>query len=175
MLQHKLKSCVLLINQKIKFLIYKKTQNMKKTILALALILTIGVTGAFAKDNDGINSQTMASFNRDFVNASNVSWNKQKDFAKVTFTFHNQVMFAYYNGNGELIATARNILSEQLPINLMASLKKDYSKYWISDLFEMATDGQTSYYVTLENGDETLVLKSNSFNEWSTYKKAKKI
>jgi len=84
-------------------------------------------------------------------------------------------MFAYYDQNGELIATARNILSEQLPINLMSSLKRGYSDYWISELFEMDRDGVAAYYVTLENGDETMVLKSNSLNDWSLYKKAKKI
>jgi hypothetical protein len=148
---------------------------MKQTILAMAMMLMAGLTSAFAKDNEGINKQVTTSFSKDFVTASNVSWNKQKDYVKATFTLNNQVMFAYYNENGELIATARNILSEQLPINLMTSLKKDYSNYWISDLFELAADGQTSYYVTLENGDETLILQSSSFNGWSTYKKAKKI
>jgi hypothetical protein len=84
-------------------------------------------------------------------------------------------MFAYYDESGNLIASARNILSEQLPINLMNDLKKGYSNYWISELFEMDKDGQASYYVTLENADETLILKSSSFNGWSTYKKSKKI
>ena len=83
-------------------------------------------------------------------------------------------MFAYYsNENGQLLAVARNILSDQLPISLMTSFKKDYSGYWISDLFEMAADGQTSYYATIQNAEETLILKSSGF-EWSVYKTEKK-
>ncbi|HEY4875923.1 MAG TPA: hypothetical protein VIH86_10145 [Puia sp.] len=148
---------------------------MKQTILAMAMMLMTGLTGAFAKNNEGISNEITTSFNKDFVSATNVSWNKQKDFTKATFTMNNQVMFAYYDESGNLIASARNILSEQLPINLMNDLKKGYGNYWISELFEMDRDGQASYYVTLENADETLILKSSSSNSWSTYKRSKKI
>ena len=148
---------------------------MKKTILATAMMLMAGLTVAFAKDNEGVNNQIATSFSKDFTSATNISWSVQKNFTKATFTMNNQVMFAFYNEDGNLIATARNILSEQLPINLLKSLRKDYGNYWISDLFEMDKDGQVAYYVTVENGDETLVLKSSGFGDWSTYKKAKKI
>jgi hypothetical protein len=148
---------------------------MKKTILAMAMMLMAGLTGAFAKDNEGVNKQISSSFSKDFMTAKNVSWNKHKDFTKATFTLNNQVMFAYYDENGNLIASARNILSEQLPIKLFNDLKIGYSKYWISELFEIDKDGQTSYYVTLENADETLILKSSGFNDWSTYKRSRKI
>jgi hypothetical protein len=148
---------------------------MKQTILAMAIMLMTGLTGAFAKNNEGISNEITTSFNKDFASATNVSWNKQKNFTKATFTMSNQVMFAYYDENGNLIASARNILSEQLPINLMNDLKKGYGNYWISELFEMDKDGQASYYVTLENADETLILKAGSSNSWSTYKKSKKI
>jgi hypothetical protein len=148
---------------------------MKKTILAVAMMLMAGLTGAFAKDDEGISKEIASSFSKDFGSATNVSWNKQKDFSKATFTLNNQIMFAYYDEGGSLIASARNILSEQLPINLLNNLKKDYGNYWISELFEMDKDAQTSYYVTLENADETLILKSTSFSDWSTYKRSRKI
>jgi hypothetical protein len=148
---------------------------MKQTILAMAMMLMAGLTSAFAKNDEGVNKQVQTSFSKDFNSASNVSWIVSKDFTKATFSMNNQIMFAYYDQNGDLIATARNILSEQLPINLMSSLKRGYSDYWISELFEMDRDGVAAYYVTLENGDETMVLKSNSLNDWSLYKKAKKI
>jgi hypothetical protein len=53
-------------------------------------------------------------------------------------------------------------------------LKRDYSGYWISDLFEIASDDQTSYYVTLENMDKTIVLKSAGTSLWNVYTKIKK-
>ncbi|HVM87220.1 MAG TPA: hypothetical protein VMT76_03465 [Puia sp.] len=147
---------------------------MKKTIFATAIMLTIGITSAFADRKDGISNEVTSSFYKDFSTAKHVQWQKEASFLKATFTLDSQVMFAYYNNNGELIGVVRNILSDKLPINLLTSLKKNYENYWISDLFEMAADGQSSYYVSLETAEETLVLKSNGSGEWSVYKKTKK-
>ena len=137
-------------------------------------MLTIALTTAFANDSDRNAQKAKESFNSSFSSSKAVIWQTEKDFVKATFTMNNQVMYAYYNDNGELMAVTRNILSDQLPISLMTDLKKNYSNHWISDLFEMAADGQTSYYITLENADETLILKSSDFNSWSVYKKTKR-
>ncbi|MBS1946846.1 MAG: hypothetical protein JST47_03690 [Bacteroidetes bacterium] len=147
---------------------------MKKAIFATAMILTVGMANAFAGKKDNVSTDVATSFSKDFANAKNVQWQKEARFVKATFTLDDQVMFAYYHNNGELMGVVRNILSDKLPINLMTSLKKNYNNYWISDLFEMAADGQSSYYVTLETTDETIVLKSNGSGEWGTYKKTKK-
>jgi len=81
---------------------------------------------------------------------------------------------ALIDENNELLAVVRNILSQQLPINLFTSLKKEYSGYWITDLFEMAADNETAYYVTLECSDNIIVLKSNDASNWQVFKKEKK-
>ncbi len=147
---------------------------MKKSVLTVAMMLTIALTTAFANDNTEVSKKAKQSFNTNFNSASSVQWQQETNFAKATFTMNNQVMNAYYNDNGDLVAITRNILSNQLPINLMAGIKKDYSKHWISDLFEIAADNETSYYVTLESADETIVLKSSDSNTWSVYKKTKR-
>jgi len=146
---------------------------MKKTILTIVMMLTVALTTAFASDG-GTNTKAQNSFGNSFTGASNVSWQQDANFTKATFTMSNQVMFAYYDQDGELVAVVRNILSEQLPINLQTELKKKYNDRWISNLFEMAKEGQTTYYVTLESADETITLQSTDFNSWSVFKKAKK-
>ena len=131
---------------------------MKKTIFATAMMLTVGMTSAFANKKDLISTEVTSSFYKDFSTAKEVQWQREAAYTKATFSMDDQIMFAYYNDNGELIGVVRNILSDKLPINLMSGLKKNYSNFWISDLFEMASDGQSNYYVTLETADETLVL-----------------
>ena len=49
----------------------------------------------------------------------------------------------------ELMGLTRYISSLDLPISLQAGLKKDYSNYWISDLFEVSNSEGTGYYITL--------------------------
>jgi hypothetical protein len=84
-------------------------------------------------------------------------------------------MFAYYSKeNDELLALVRNIPSTQLPIRLFNSLQKDYKGYWITGLFEIAKQDDTSYYLTLEKSDETLILEAKGIDEWVVYKKVKK-
>ncbi len=147
---------------------------MKKTFLAIALILSAGISVSLANDNDNITKSVRSSFTHDFRSAKNIQWEKEKDFSKATFNINDQIMFAYYDPSGMLVAVARNITSDNLPINLQVDLKNNYSDYWISDLFETAAHGQTHYYVTLENADQKLILNATDSNEWSVYKKTKK-
>ena len=147
---------------------------MKKIILIMSVVIIAGFSQAFADKGKDVNEQAAASFTKDFVTAKNASWEQYRKYAKVTFNLNGRIMFAYYsNENGHLMAVARNILSDQLPITLMASVKRDYNGYWISDLFEMASDGQTNYYATLQNGSETVVLKSTG-SDWTVYKTSEK-
>lgn len=147
---------------------------MKKRILIFALLLT-GISYSFAnKDDDSINKKAVASFNKEFSNASDIKWQRKSGFVLATFFMNNEVMFAYYTTEGEMIAIARNILSDKLPIQKLLSLRKDYSGYWISNLFEVSTSEGTAYYVTVENADLKLTLRSEENGNWETYLKEEK-
>jgi hypothetical protein len=147
---------------------------MKKLLFSVALMLMIGVGSSFANKIETVNQKVISSFQKDFAGAKDVKWENSKEFAKATFNLNGQVLFAYYSENGEMIAMTRNIVSTQLPINLLNELKKDYSNFWISDLFEMATGNETAYYVTIENADFVIVLKSTDATSWEQFKKDKK-
>jgi len=148
---------------------------MKKIFLSLAAVALMGIS-AFANGNDEIVSQkTLAAFKSDFTSASHTVWEHKDGFTKATFSFNGQVLCAYYDDNdGQLKAVVRNIVSDQLPLNLLASLKKDYADYWITDLFEISADNETTYYVTVENGDKKIVLKSDGASYWNVFNKQKK-
>jgi len=83
-------------------------------------------------------------------------------------------MFAFYSDNGDLLAVTRNIRSSQLPISLLLELKNKYNSYWISDLFELIVDDQSNYYITLENDNSKLTLRSSDNNSWEKYEKTNK-
>ena len=65
----------------------------------------------------------------------------------------------------------RNISSLDMPMKLQTSLKNNYAGYWISDLFEISNNDGTNYYITMENADSKIVLKSTSDGNWSVYQK----
>lgn len=147
---------------------------MKKRMLSLALVIVTLVSTAFANTAEGVNAATVAAFKKDFSAAQDVRWETNKEFNKATFSLNHQVMFAYYSLNGDLIALSRNLTLNQIPISLAAELKKASTDYWITDLFEMASNDETTYYATIQNSDQVIVLKSVGSNGWEQYKKTKK-
>jgi hypothetical protein len=147
---------------------------MKRFLATLTLALSLIGTSSFANDFEEVTPAALQSFSNSFKTATEVNWSVSENFYKANFALNGQYVAAYYNGEGKMIALTRNISSLNLPITLQASLKNNYDCYWISELVEMATDEGTAYYITLENADTKLVLKSSSNTEWSQYKKIRK-
>jgi hypothetical protein len=151
-----------------------KPNQMKKKFLVWVLSLMITGTLSYANKTDGINRQVEGSFRKQFGGAREVKWENHKAFVKLTFQLNESVLFAYYSQNGDLLAVSRNILTNQLPLIQLLRLKKEYAEYWISDLFELDTDSESSYYITLENADSKLILRSNCTDGWDLYKRESK-
>ncbi|MCW3116703.1 MAG: hypothetical protein JWM28_785 [Chitinophagaceae bacterium] len=144
---------------------------MKKLIIAATMFVSLS---AFA-GREKVNEKVLSAFNTEFANAQEVEWTISAGYFKASFGMNGQRVFAFYNKDGDLMGLTRNIPSSQLPVRLQAGLNKNYKSFWISDLFEVSNTDGTSYYVTLENGDNKIVLKSSAGNDWSTYKKDRKI
>ena len=142
--------------------------SSKKLAIAVALLLTVGVTSSFATPTDKTDV-IKASFKKDFQKAELMGIEANNSYNKLTFKMNDIVLYAFYTDNGELLAVTRNIKSTQLPIQLLLDLKRDYANYWITDLFEFNGDGTNSYYVTLENADTSITLRANSSDEWHLY------
>ena len=163
------------IVKKKKTLITYKAINMKKMILSLAAVMMMGFSVFANGTGNVVTQEARDAFKKDFSTASNIRWEQtNNDFLKATFSLNGQILTAYYFANGDLRAVVRNITSDQLPINLLTSLRRDYTAFWISDLFEISSDGQTSYYVTIENSDKKIVLKSDDLASWGIYSKERK-
>lgn len=148
---------------------------MKKSLVTLVVILSLSLSSVYANNEERINLKATTAFKKDFNGALNVKWESNKEFAKATFELGGQVMFAYYSTEGELMAVTRNISSSQLPFKLLADVKNNYNKSWIVDLFEISSNGETTYYITLENQDAKVTLKSQGSAGWEQFKKEKKV
>jgi hypothetical protein len=147
---------------------------MKKQIFIGLFILLAGISQSFANGEENVSSQIINSFKKEFAGAQNVQWSNGKDFVKATFTLNEHIVYAYYSDKGELLGVTRNISPSQLPMNLMNDVRRNYNQYWIADLFEIASNSETTYYITIENGNQKLVLKSIGTNRWEVFKKERK-
>jgi hypothetical protein len=141
------------------------------------LLIMLTVLGSFftqASASEKVNPAVLKAFEKSFSSAKEVTWTASDDIYQASFALNEQYVTAFFCSDGELIALTRNITTFQLPIVLQSELRKNYSSYWISELFEVANDQGNTYYVTLETADSKIVLKSNSTYNWSTYKKMQK-
>ena len=147
---------------------------MKSLIILFTVISSFVSTSSSAMEPE-VSRIAMENFQATFTDATDVKWTVGDTYYKADFQLNGQYASAYYDMEAnELIATTRNLSSLQLPIALQASLKSDYQDFWVSELFEVSNEAGTHYYVTLENADNKLVLKSASFSDWKTYKKVSK-
>jgi len=146
---------------------------MKKIILSAAIMMSLGIATVFAGTPD-VNAKVLETFKNQFPTASETEWSTTSDYYKVDFVYSDNYVSAYYSLDGEFLATLRHISSVNLPMLLQSSLKNDYSNFWISDLYELAKYDGSSYYVTIENANQKIVLKSNG-NGWTVHKKTGKV
>ena len=144
---------------------------MKKIILTLAI--AISSFAAFATE-ENVSKKVLDAFKTEFNTVKDVEWTVGSDYCVASFTFNDKHLFAYYNTDGELLGLTRYISPIDLPLNLQIGLKNKSKGCWISDLFEVAKNGTTSYYITLENADSKTVLRSTGGSEWEEFRTVKK-
>lgn len=147
----------------------------KMTAFILALVLTITTSFAFAADNKDIIHQVNATFKQHFKTAQIINTEASGKYTKVTFKMNDNIMTAFYNDNGNLLAVVHNMLSSQLPADLKTDLKNNYADYWITELFEIKGEDHVNhqsvncYYISLENADSKCVLRSVDNSTWELY------
>ncbi len=150
--------------------------TLSKLVLATALFLTVGIASSFAAPapTGGIGYTVNSAFHKDFANATVIDYKVSKDYTRLTLKMTDVIFEAFYNDNGDLLAVSQNIRSSLLPVKLLAELRKNYGNCWISDLFQLTSDDQSNYYITLENADSKITLKSSDAAGWELYKKTNK-
>lgn len=143
---------------------------MKRLFIILSLVASTIFTSSYAADTKTVPVVEHA-FQISFYGAKDVKWEQVGVLYKVTFAINGQYASAFYNSDGDMIAQTRNITSSQLPEALQASLKQDMQGYWITDAFAVTIEGESTYYVKLENADNGIMLKSTGAKKWELYKK----
>lgn len=143
---------------------------MKKIIITLAFAFLSA--GLFARDNNnGISQRAIATVNTHFAGAADLSWEKSDNFYKASFSLKGLHLNALISAEGDIIAVSRNIVSSDLPLTLQAELGRHLNNAWITELTEYVIDGNTVYYVTIDNADERAVFQSAGTYDWTFIKK----
>jgi hypothetical protein len=136
-----------------------------KKIISIAMIL-VAFTADHAFAQAPTPSVVVGSFEHKFANADRSSWTVVKDLYRVDFSLQNQNLIAFFNADGELIASSRNITPMQLPISLNSSLENHFSNFTVSSLFEVDEHDEIYYYAKVRNQKSEILLQSTSYGDW---------
>lgn len=147
---------------------------MKKKFASFTIAALITFSAAFASPKTDVAPEKIQQeFRKEFVRATNITWEIKTGFYKATFSVDGQQLQAFYSLSNEFMGISRNIVFNQLPLLLQKDLKETYAAYWISNLFETVTKQGTAYYITFENGNRQVTLQAGATN-WSVYSKTDK-
>ena len=144
---------------------------MKKMFLILTM--SLATTVLFASVTV-VNPKVIEAFKKEFVNVREVRWSEGPDYSIAQFMYNGHPVRAYYSNAGESLGLFRYISSLNLPVNLQLSLKKRYSSFWITDLYEVSKGGSTNYFITIEDAIESVMLKASSDSDWTRFKSVEK-
>jgi hypothetical protein len=147
---------------------------MKKISIAVLLFLTvIGTT--FANGHEGTPAFKGAkSFIASFPGATNVEYKSTGQFTKVEFTWKELKLEAFYDKEGILLATGRQIPFENLPLSVQLNMNKEYSGFFPTQVSEFndANDG-LCYYVTVTSPERSYILHVSPNGSIDVFKKMK--
>ena len=149
-----------------------KITIMKQLFIGLTLLVLVIGKNSYASDPN-LPITVKESFDETFGSNTDVTWSETNGLYKAIITIGNKKMIHYYNSNGEVIAIAQYVTSEELGSGLMAELKKQAGNYSILEIYEISNEDGANYYATLDSAKDTIVLKSTG-NFWKPFSKTRK-
>jgi len=146
---------------------------MKNLLIAALAAVTI-VTSAFSPDPNEINFAAQKNFKAEFAKAAQVVWTQKADFVKAEFTLNNVKMEAFYNADGDMIATSKYISLDELPVKAKRTFAKLYTDYTVKEAIRYEGVDEAAYYISAENEKESVIVKVYDNSHLSVFQKTKK-
>ena len=149
---------------------------MKRLFIAVILFTTVlGAASASPISGKGeLNFAGAENFIRQFPEATSVNYKVTGQFTEVNFIWNGIQIQAYYDPEGNPLATARTIDRSSLPVNAQLNLQRNYPGGVVTSAIEYsdASDG-LCYYVTVAVPNSTYLLHVSTSGEISVFKKMK--
>jgi hypothetical protein len=139
------------------------------------LLTLLSSSSSKAVSEAEVEDAVIASFNRQFKDASQVSWSKTAEFYFARFSVEEAAYNTAFTEKGEYLAISRQIPFSQMPIATSQTLTRKYSDANLpSVVTEVCLEGQTDYYLKTENKTHVLLLKCSPDGRVTVFNKTKK-
>jgi len=135
---------------------------MKKIFVSLSFMVTLGLTTVRATDNFDVNSKIKESFKKEFAGATLIKWEKDKDFQRATFVLYDHLVIAYFNTDGELLGSARNVFFYEVPMAVIKSIGENFAGINPIEVLEVSNTEGTFYRITIEKQNKRYHIKASA-------------
>lgn len=145
--------------------------------LSIAVILffsALGAARATPRGGEDPNFIGAYNFKHQYPSATDISYKVKGQFTEVNFVWNNMKLQAFYDLQGELLATCRPVPQSNLPLEAQISLKDRYPDAIVRDVVEYndPNDG-VSYYLTVVSRRSAYLLHVSTSGTISVFKKMK--
>ena len=145
---------------------------MKRLFVAVILLLSISLSSYAGGPADAPRFNGVESFNKSFPHATVIDYKNKADFTEVNFLWNGLRLQAFYDEDGDLVATCRAITIDNLPLPAQMRLRSDYAGFVLHDAIEFDhTVNGVSYFVTAVNPKNTMLLQIASDGTISVFSK----
>ncbi len=148
---------------------------MKKFFTAALFVCAITLS-AFASPRT-ISTKVNEHFVASFGKAKNVSWKTDGRFDKVSFQLGNEKVNAFYDVDGELIGTSKDLAFDKLPKAGLETITTKYTfpEYQVKHCMEFTNaSNEKNFYVSFDKAGETIVLEITKIGMVSVFSKTVK-
>jgi len=151
--------------------------RFKRMLLLFAAVLFFSTQFAFAGTKEmEATTKLKQALSKEFAGASDVKWYSEDNKTFMAkFNLNARSVTAYFDGDGNLLATRRYIDEQYLPLAVSNKLAKRYPKEKVRWVVEFDSEGSTVYYVTLEGEKTWKVIKAGATGDLSVYQNMKKV
>lgn len=144
-----------------------------KKVFAMLFAVVIAAS-AWASPSPVENEKVMAAFEKQFADATNVTWTEKQGYYLASFKLNNDRMLAWYTPEGEIEAVHRSIQLKQmtyLAAEAVTELTKDKQ---ILNIAEISKQGELFYLVKTDDPKCFSLYKVSASGDYTRISKTKK-
>lgn len=146
---------------------------MKKILVLLAVVVLTVTTQA--STNPIIENEVVTSaFQKQFAEATDVSWSQKHDFYLVSFKYNNDRMLAWYRPDGVVEAVQRSVQLEQMTYLASATVRELSKDKALLNIAEISKEGELFYLVKTDDEKCISVYKVTAAGDYIRIDKTKK-
>ncbi len=142
----------------------------------ILVLVASAITQTVSAADDKVSPRLSQALVKEFSGAKAIHWQafKGRDIYQASFILNHQRLFAYFNGEGELISVGRYVDLNTLPILVSKSIADRFGDFEVKEVVEYTRDGSTQYALVLENSKKTIMANAYSDGGIAIVKKQKK-